>query len=373
VPYGSYTYTISNACSVDVTGSVEVDCANDQGVAVYADAPAAKTMNDVFFFIGMMGADAGTVVTLSDGAGYTDSYTVQGIPMEDVMISNVPYGSYTYTISNACSVDVTGSVEVDCANDQGVAVYADAPAAKTTNDVFFFIGMMGADAGTVVTLSDGAGYTDSYTVQGIPMEDVMISDVPYGSYTYTISNACSVDVTGSVEVDCANDQGVAVYADAPAPIVIDNTVTQDGATITANQAGMTYQWIDCNDSNTPIDGETNQSFTATNSGNYAVVITNGSCGSATSDCISVVVTAMSTIQNNGVEIYPNPASDYINVELGQADEAVVSIFNSNGGLVSQQNTTGALTRIDLDALSNGVYFIRVSGDGVNETVKIIKK
>ena len=42
---------------------------------------------------------------------------------------------------------------------------------------------------------------------------------------------------------------------------LDLNTTTTGATITADQAGVSYQWINCSE-DSPIAGETNQSFTA---------------------------------------------------------------------------------------------------------------
>lgn len=79
---------------------------------------------------------------------------------------------------------------------------------------------------------------------------------------------------------------------------LDNTTTLNGSTLTANEAGATYQWINCS-GNTPIAGATNQSFTPTQTGNYAVIVNNGSC-SDTSDCENVVICSLAaTTTTNG--------------------------------------------------------------------------
>src|SRR5690554_8114183 len=57
---------------------------------------------------------------------------------------------------------------------------------------------------------------------------------------------------------------------------VDTSTTGPGATITANASGGTYQWIDCN-SGLPITGETNQSFTPTMNGDFAVIISANGC------------------------------------------------------------------------------------------------
>ena len=63
----------------------------------------------------------------------------------------------------------------------------------------------------------------------------------------------------------------------------DVSVTQNGATLTSNQSGATYQWVDCNQDFAIVTGETNQSFTPISTGNYAVIVTVNGC-SDTSDC-----------------------------------------------------------------------------------------
>src|SRR5690606_3464888 len=64
---------------------------------------------------------------------------------------------------------------------------------------------------------------------------------------------------------------------------IDRSVTISGATLSANQAGGNYQWIDCNNGNAPIGGANGQSYAPTENVTYAVVITIDNC-SDTSEC-----------------------------------------------------------------------------------------
>jgi hypothetical protein len=82
---------------------------------------------------------------------------------------------------------------------------------------------------------------------------------------------------------------------------VDNTVFVNGNTLTANQTGATYQWIDCNNNNTHIAGATNQSFIPSVSGNYAVVISANSC-TETSVCVPCTI----EITTNPIEIIPVP-------------------------------------------------------------------
>ncbi len=58
--------------------------------------------------------------------------------------------------------------------------------------------------------------------------------------------------------------------------------------LSANASGLSYQWIDCEENDGAIMGATDQSFTPTTSGSYAVEISDGNC-KVVSDCIDVIV------------------------------------------------------------------------------------
>jgi Secretion system C-terminal sorting domain/FG-GAP-like repeat len=68
---------------------------------------------------------------------------------------------------------------------------------------------------------------------------------------------------------------------------VNTNVTVDGATFTAEQADAAYQWRDCSD-NTDIEGETEQSFTPTESGSYQVSIDVEGC-LGFSECIDISI------------------------------------------------------------------------------------
>ena len=89
---------------------------------------------------------------------------------------------------------------------------------------------------------------------------------------------------------------------------VDATATQSGdINIEANTSGATYQWLDCNDNYSEINGETNQQFTATANGDYAVEVTMNGC--AQIHLIVYTVTTIGIIENsfgNQLVVYPNP-------------------------------------------------------------------
>jgi len=136
--------------------------------------------------------------------------------------------------------------------------------------------------------------------------------------------------------------------------MLDVSVIENGFTLTANQSGAAYQWIDCNNNN-PIPGETNQNFTATASGSYAVIIDNGTCAD-TSDCYTITVLGIEDF-NNSVAIYPNPVNDNITIN-GEAIKSI-KVTDFKGRTVRRLLTSGNQITIDLSGNAKGVYFVNV--------------
>lgn len=84
---------------------------------------------------------------------------------------------------------------------------------------------------------------------------------------------------------------------------------------------------------------------------------------------------------NGVEVYPNPASDYINIKLfgDVARRFRIELINTNGMVVSSIEMNFITNyfytqRIKVEYLTRGMYFVRVvSKDGlINRSFKIEK-
>ena len=77
-----------------------------------------------------------------------------------------------------------------------------------------------------------------------------------------------------------------------------------------------------------------------------------------------------------MNVYPNPAVDVLNVEITNANfkQSEVSIFNVSGVEVMNNNMMGNKKSLDIQKLSSGVYFVRVSNmeTGFVNTVKFVK-
>jgi hypothetical protein len=153
---------------------------------------------------------------------------------------------------------------------------------------------------------------------------------------------------------------------------IDTTLTLTGATLTSNQVGVAYQWINCTTGLT-IAGATSQSYLPPANGTYAVVLSGISC-SDTSECVQVLsVGIASQSAQNGISVFPNPMNDILHVECNTATAANIIITDAAGRIVYTQQFVGHATQINTTDFAAGVYFVNVKTNSEETMVKVVKE
>lgn len=138
---------------------------------------------------------------------------------------------------------------------------------------------------------------------------------------------------------------------------VNTNVAVNGNMLHSYQNGATYQWIDCDNANAPINNETLQDFTASSTGNYAVAINYNSC-TDTSACFWIIVGGIAENDKNTFSIFPNPANNRINY-LSKAAGLPLEITDARGQKVMSM-LTDLNSGIDISSLSAGLYFIKIS-------------
>jgi uncharacterized delta-60 repeat protein len=120
--------------------------------------------------------------------------------------------------------------------------------------------------------------------------------------------------------------------------------------------GATYQWINCEQSFTPIESETSSVFVAQNDGSYAVTVDNEGC-SYTSACYQIVSTHLNdTWEKNSFTLYPNPATETLHLILPEASSIQkIKIMNMTGQLMLSTTTLP----ISVNMLPKGLYILAV--------------
>jgi hypothetical protein len=72
-----------------------------------------------------------------------------------------------------------------------------------------------------------------------------------------------------------------------------------------------------------------------------------------------------------VSIYPNPATDFLQVNKNTEEAALVTIHNSLGQIVWSNSITGSANRIDLNGFSAGAYILQVENKNSFVTERFI--
>ncbi|MEO1258398.1 MAG: PKD domain-containing protein [Bacteroidota bacterium] len=163
----------------------------------------------------------------------------------------------------------------------------------------------------------------------------------------------------------------------PQPIAeFDFTINMDTVFFTNNSTGANNWFWEFGDGQT--SSEMNPIHNYDQNGAYQVTLTvsNLSCGSAFSD--QVVVDFLNTVHEDHsfvtYSIYPNPASDFFNIEFdsNSTPDVTISIFDVNGRMLERIKAVNNDLRIELEDYSAGIYFIKLASESGTAFHRLIK-
>lgn len=158
--------------------------------------------------------------------------------------------------------------------------------------------------------------------------------------------------------------------------VVDTSVTtifttgSSGVELFAELNNAEYQWLNCA-TNQLINGATEQSYFPTESGEYAVIVSNGNC-SDTSNCRNVVVTSIQNEFFSEVKVFPNPIKNQLEIQVGNLNNIQALLFDATGkqiidvGIIAQNQT------IDVSQLSYGIYLLKLKSGNNYQMYKLVK-
>lgn len=155
-------------------------------------------------------------------------------------------------------------------------------------------------------------------------------------------------------------------------------VTVDGIVLRSN-APNSNQWLL---NGLPISGATQPSFTALQTGNYAVKANVNGCGEAISDDVRITITAIDNPANTtkaSSKVYPNPAQDFIIYEYAPSRSAfnkvTAYLYDINGRLLVEKQMEKIenkfTTQFNLHPLQSGMFFAVIQEE--NTTTRMVFK
>lgn len=262
-----------------------------------------------------------------------------------------------YTLCASSSSSITATACDSYTTPSGVVLTNSSVYTDTITNV------SGCDSLITINLTIGNGFgtitetaCNAYTA---PSGQVFTSS---GTYTDTITTVggCDSVITISLQID-----------------LLDTSVTTLGLSLSSNDTtvGTTYQWLDCS-TGLAVVGATNQTFTPSFNGNYAVVLMQGSCMD-TSACQPVFGVGFQEARlKSDWRLYPNPTSGEVVIDFGQLlSIEAIHISNSLGQVILEMGTVHKQKiNFDINEFPNGMYFVKIeTSEGIVETIKLLKQ
>ena len=259
-------------------------------------------------------------------------------------------GNVNNTICAEDSILVNGTV-YDANNPSGT-------------EVFTNIGPYGCDSVVTINLTVLPELTGSVTSTICPNDSVIINgntynaNNPTGTETFTSSGPYHCDSVVTIDLML---------------ISIDTSVTLNGNTLTANMVGGSYQWLDCNNNYGIINGETNQSYTALSSGEFAVELIQSGCMDTSACHLITISTSLDPPFKNNIRVSPSPTNGNTALDLGEKYKKVaISLLDVTGKLLSKD--VFEIIQYHTISIPNptGIYLLHIEADGNQAILKIIK-
>jgi len=159
-------------------------------------------------------------------------------------------------------------------------------------------------------------------------------------------------------------------------VPVNTSVTQTNNILTASQAGAEYQWLDCNNGNSPITGATAQSFSPTISGNYAVKVAYNGCNFV-SVCTDIRMdVGVENVNDDNITVYPNPAKEVLYIDFKDISSgSTATITDILGRTIDTFNidANNNVFEINVSSYSEGTYILRIASDKSNFVKRFIIK
>ena len=173
----------------------------------------------------------------------------------------------------------------------------------------------------------------------------------------SIRDAYSTSTSGTPEADSSQQSGDWT--------LVSNTVSSGTRTIVATRANDT--------------GNSNDYTFSASAGSLTVIWAVGSSTTYAYHSIrgaTALSVSLGISENNllSFEMYPNPVSDLLNIQLPTGTEkAEVGVFDYTGRLVSSKTISSNDTAIDVQQISKGIYMIRLAANNKIGVQRFIKK
>jgi len=282
----------------------------------------------------------GAVLTL-DAGNPGSSYFWSTGNMSQTSLVNFP-GTYDVTVTNVCESNV-----------------------YETNVVLYDMDLnIGDDQiiceGNPIQLDASAGHPGATYAWSTGASSPSISVNSTGVYTVTVTHSCGT-LTDAISLDVVPSPSVSFDNDS----II--TSASDALLTPAISGATAYQWS---------NGATTSSLLVTQSGTYTITVMDGNnCSETATIYVELNVGIPDISLESAITIYPNPASDVVNIRVESIQVKEIAIYSSIGELIKRFDQIEETQQFDTYSLSKGIYFVKVesrNGDFVIKPFTVVR-
>jgi serine protease len=210
--------------------------------------------------------------------------------------------------------------------------------------------------GETVRLAAPSGH-NSYSWTNGGNSAVGIISTP-GPHAVTVFNAFGCGATSTAFT--VNQHNVAQ------PVINDN-----GSTLSSSVQGTSYQWFLGGNA---ISNSNSVSIALQGPGNYTVEVVDANGCVSTSAPYEVIAVGIRDLASERFAVWPNPASDVVNVSIPASMGAVtLEMMAADGRVVLRTTATANIHTLDISALAAGAYVLRVQSNDAVEVARVVKR
>ena len=346
-PNATFSYSGNPYCPL---GVVTATFPPGASAGVFSATPAGLVITPISGDVDLTTSTAGTytVTNAISASGSCDATSANST----IVISPTLIGTVSNTICNSDSIVVNGT-SYNAANPIGT-------------EIFNNIGPNNCDSTVTINLNVLTALTGSVTTTICNSDSIVVNGA-----TYNAANPIGTEIFNNIG---PNNCDSTVTVNITVQSAIDVSVTQTNEILTSNQNGAVYQWLDCNNENTMIPTATNQAYTATLNGNYAVEVMVGSCID-TSSCIAItIVGIINNTFRNSIQIYPNPTNGNFSIDLGESYKYITVTMTNLKGKLMQYNKYNESQLLNL-TLNHpaGIYLLSIESGNEKAVIRLVKE
>ncbi len=191
--------------------------------------------------------------------------------------------------------------------------------------------------------------------------------------TIEVEGVTSYSVIGKIG-NCLDEETINVVIKPMPTVVVDANKTSINTHdsiffYSTGSVGSNYFWDFKDGYNSTLS---NPYHTFDFPGAYLVELTveMGSCEITDSILVYVGTVSINEQTHQNILVYPNPANDFINIQLEHSGE--LSLTTLNGKLIQKNNLIKGVNHIEIATLPKGVYLLNITAKTLQRKIKLIK-